>query len=105
MSRIVRHGGTVYLAGLTSYGTDISDVAGQAREVFKRAEGFLAEAGTDKSRLLSATIYLVDAGDFDAMNAAWEAWIPAGQAPARTTVEAKLAAQGLRIEITFIAAA
>jgi len=64
----------------------------------------LAEAGSGKDRMLSATIYLPDMNDFAAMNAVWEAWIVPGQAPARATVQAKLAATGYKIEIQVIAA-
>jgi enamine deaminase RidA (YjgF/YER057c/UK114 family) len=105
MSKIVRHAGAIYLCGQTSYGTDIADITGQTREVLKRIDGLLAEVGSDKSRLLSATIYLTNSGDFSALNAVWEAWMPAGCAPARTTVEAGIAAPGLLVEITVVAAA
>ena len=105
MSKIVSHSGVVYLCGQTSNGSTVADVAGQTREVLKRIDGLLAEAGTDKSRLLSATIYLRDTADFNVMNAEWEAWMPEGQAPARTTIEAPCAGAGLLVEITVIAAA
>lgn len=105
MSKLVRHAGIAWLCGQTSNGTDIADVAGQTREVLRRIDALLEEAGTDKSRLLSATIYLRDAGDFQAMNAEWEAWMPAGHAPARTTVQAPCAGPGLLVEITVVAAA
>jgi enamine deaminase RidA (YjgF/YER057c/UK114 family) len=105
MSKIVRYAGMVFLCGQTSNGTDIADAAGQTREILKRIDTLLAEAGTGKSRLLSATIYLRNTDDFDAMNGAWEAWLPAGQAPVRTTVQAPCAGPGLLVEITVIAAA
>lgn len=105
MSKIVRHGDVIYLCGQTASGTAIADAAGQTREILARIDALLAEAGTDRSRLLAATVHLADMGDFAAMNAAWEAWLPAGTAPARTTVQASLAAAGLRVEITVIAAA
>ena len=105
MSRIVRHGDVVYLCGQTSSGTAITDVAGQTREVLARVDGLLAEAGTDKSRLLAATIHLRDIDDFAEMNAIWETWTADGCAPARTTVQARLASPDLRVEITVIAAA
>jgi enamine deaminase RidA (YjgF/YER057c/UK114 family) len=105
MSKWVRHAGVVYLCGQTSNGTDIADIAGQTREVLQRIDTLLAEAGTDKARLLAATIYLRDAGDFATMNAEWEAWMPSGHAPARTTVEARCAGPGLLVEITVTAAA
>jgi enamine deaminase RidA (YjgF/YER057c/UK114 family) len=105
MSKIVSHAGFVFLCGQTSGGTNISDIAGQTREVLKRIDTLLAEAETDKSRLLSATIYLRDVSDFDAMNKEWEAWMPNGVAPARTTVEARLGDPSLLVEITVLAAA
>jgi enamine deaminase RidA (YjgF/YER057c/UK114 family) len=105
MSKIVRHGDVVYLCGQTASGTAIADAAGQTREILARIDALLAEAGTDRSRMLAATIHLADMGDFTAMNAAWEAWLPAGAAPARTTVQALLAAPELRVEITVVAAA
>lgn len=105
MSKIVQHGGQIFLCGQTSSGSDITDVEGQTREVLARIDGLLAEAGSDRSRLLSAVIHLQDIGDFAAMNSAWDAWVPPGAAPARTTVQALLASPSLRVEITVIAAA
>jgi len=104
MSKIVRHGDVVYLCGQTAGGTAIADVAGQTVEVLARIDALLAEAGTDKSRLLAATIYLKDIEDFAAMNTVWEAWTAPGCAPARTTVQAALALPHLQVEITVIAA-
>ncbi len=105
MSKVVRHADVVYLCGQTASGAGIADVAGQTREVLARIDALLAEAGTDKSRLLTATVYLPDIADFAAMNAAWEAWTAPGNAPARTTVQARLALPDLRVEITVTAAA
>jgi len=105
MSKIVRHDGVVYLCGQTSSGTAIADVAGQTREVLARIDALLGEAGTDKSRLLTATVHLKDIGDFAAMNAVWEGWTAEGCAPARTTVQAALASPDLKVEITVTAAA
>lgn len=104
MSKIVQHGGLVYLCGQTASGKTIPDIEGQTREVLTRIDALLAEAGSDRSRLLSATVYLKHMQDFAAMNAAWEAWMPGGAAPARTTVQANLASAGLLIEITVVAA-
>ena len=64
----------------------------------------LGEAGSDKTKILSATIYLPDMGDFAELNKAWEAWVPAGQCPARATVEASLAAPDYKVEIQVVAA-
>ena len=63
-----------------------------------------SEAGSDKSRIVSATIYLPDMADFAAMNAVWEAWVPAGATPARATVQAKLATVDYKVEIQIVAA-
>lgn len=105
MSKIVRHHDVVYLCGQTASGAGIAGIAGQTAEVLARIDALLADAGTDKSRLLAATIHLKDIGDFAAMNAVWEAWVPAGCAPARTTIEAHLAGPDLLVEITAVAAA
>lgn len=105
MSKIVQHGGQLFLSGQTSSGSDITDVEGQTREVLARIDALLTEAGSDRSRLLSAVIHLQDMNDFAAMNGVWDAWVPPGTAPARTTVQALLASPSLRVEITVIAAA
>jgi len=81
-----------------------ADLAGQARSVLSQIDRLLAEAGSDKTKIVSATIYLPSMSDFAAMNAVWEAWVPAGQTPARATVEAKLANADYRIEIQVVAA-
>ncbi len=104
MSKIVRHGDLVYLCGQTSGGTDIVDVAAQTSEVLRRVDALLKEAGTDKSRLLTTLIHLRNISDFDAMNAVWEAWLPEGAAPARTTVQSLLASDSLLVEMTVVAA-
>jgi enamine deaminase RidA (YjgF/YER057c/UK114 family) len=82
-----------------------ADVAAQARSVLEKVDALLAEVGSDKSHILSATIYLADIKDFPLMNAVWDAWVPEGHAPARATVEAKLASSLYRIEIQVVAAA
>lgn len=105
MSKVVLHAGLVYLAGQTSSGTPIPDIAGQTREVLGRIDELLAEAGSDKSRLLTVTIYLRDIADFAAMNVEWEAWLAGIPAPARATVEARLAGPDLLVEMSVIAAA
>jgi enamine deaminase RidA (YjgF/YER057c/UK114 family) len=81
------------------------DVSAQARSVLKRIDALLAEVGSDKSQILSATIYLPDMKDFPLMNAVWDAWVPQGHAPARATVEARLASSDYKIEIQVVAAA
>ena len=94
----------VYLAGQLAEDPK-ADARTQTESVLRQIDALLAEAGSDKRRILSATIYLPSMADFDAMNAAWEAWVPKGETPARATVEAKLAFPGYRVEIQVVAAA
>jgi len=100
---INRASGTAYLAGQVAADPK-ADMTGQTQQVLAQIDGLLREAGSDKTRILSATIYLPDIGDFAAMNAVWEKWVVPGQTPARATVEAKLAAPEYRVEIQVIAA-
>ncbi len=104
MSAGVVHGGVVYVAGQVADDTS-GGVGAQTEQVLKKIDAILAEAGTDKSKLLSANIWLPDIGTFAEMNKAWDAWVSAGNTPARATVEAKLAAPQYRVEIAVIAAA
>jgi enamine deaminase RidA (YjgF/YER057c/UK114 family) len=103
MSRMVLHGDTIYLAGNVASTPD-ADTSEQTREALSKIETLLQEAGSNKSKLLSATIYLADIHDFAAMNEAWDAWVDPDNTPARTTVQAKLARPSLRVEITVVAA-
>ena len=103
MSQAVVHGKTVYVAGQVA--TDpTADVSGQTRQVLASIDRLLAAAGTDKTRLLAATIYLADIGTFGAMNAVWEAWVAPGATPARATLEAQLAGPAYKVEIVVTAA-
>ena len=102
MSQAVVHGGIVYLAG--QVGAPGESAAAQTRAVLAQVDRLLAAAGSDKSRLLSATIWLADIADFADMNAVWEAWIDPGNPPARATCEAKLAAPEYKVEIIVTAA-
>ena len=104
MSQIVIHGDTVYLAGQVAADKPGASLAEQARNILDRIDALLKEAGTDKTKLLSATIWLTDIEGFEEMNGVWDAWVPAGCAPARATVEAKLASPEFTIEIGVIAA-
>lgn len=102
MSQAVIHNKTVYLAGQVGTG---SGVAAQTREILSNIDGLLADAGTDKSRLLSATIWLTDMATFAEMNAVWQAWVVPGQTPARATVlSPQLASLEYKIEIAVVAA-
>ena len=97
-SEIVIHNGTVHLAGQLADDYD-GDIREQTRQTLANIDRFLAEAGSDKTRILSAQIFLADIADFPAMNAQWDAWVPSGQTPARATIEAKLASPKYRVEI------
>jgi enamine deaminase RidA (YjgF/YER057c/UK114 family) len=105
MSKIVKYGGLVFLSGQTSSGTTLESIEDQTSHVLQKIDALLAEAGADKSRLLQVQIHLRDMMDFDAMNKVWEAWVVPGATPARATVQARLAAPELRVEITVTAAA
>lgn len=104
MSQVVVHNDTVYLAGVVANKTAGESVAKQTQEVLSIIDGHLAKAGSDKSKLLTATIYLTDMKNFAEMNSAWDGWVSAGNTPARATVEAKLAAPQYSVEIMVIAA-
>src|SRR5579872_4797923 len=103
LSQAVLHLDTVYVAGIVADDTS-AGVIGQTREILAKLERVLAEAGSDKSRLLSATVWLADAGSYDDMNSVWDAWVSPGAAPARACVEAKLAKTEYRVEVAAIAA-
>ena len=104
MSQVVVHGNTVYLAGVVANKTAGESVAKQTQEILSIIDGHLAKAGTDKSKLLSANIYITDMKNFAEMNAAWDAWVSPGNTPARATVEAKLAGPQYHVEIMVVAA-
>ena len=102
MSRTVEHNGVVYVAGTGA--TDLSGgIKEQTLDILKKIEGYLAEAGTDKSRLLTATFYFKDYKDKEAMTEAWNTWIDPAQQPARMCVGCELA-PGMLIEIVVSAA-
>lgn len=104
LSRIVIHGDTVYVAGVTS--TAAGGIAAQTRDVLDKIDGYLARANTDKSRLLSVQIWLKDIErDFAGMNEVWAQWAPPRAMPTRATCEARLAAPELLVEIIVTAAA
>jgi enamine deaminase RidA (YjgF/YER057c/UK114 family) len=104
MSQAVIHGSKVYLAGCVAEKTAGKPVREQTAEILAEIDKILAEAGTDKTRILKANIWLTDISTFAEMNAAWDAWVVAGQTPARATVEARLAGAGLDVEIMVEAA-
>ena len=104
LSRVVVHGDTVYLAGLTADKTAGQSVAAQTQEILTAIDGLLAKAGTDKSKLLQATVWLQDIRTVDEMNKVWDAWVPAGCAPARACIEARLQSPAKMVEIRGTAA-
>lgn len=104
MSQAVIHGETVYLAGQVALKNPGKPVREQTKEILASIDRLLGEAGTDKSKLLSAQIWLADIGKFSEMNEVWDAWLAPGSAPARATVESKLAAPDFTVEIMVIAA-
>jgi enamine deaminase RidA (YjgF/YER057c/UK114 family) len=104
MSEAVVHGGRAYLSGFVADKTVGKPVKQQTADILAQIDATLAKAGTDKSKILKANIWLTDIGTFAQMNEAWEAWVVAGQTPARATVEAKLAGPGLDVEIMVEAA-
>ena len=104
MSQVVVHGDTVYLAGVVASNAKGESVTKQTQDVLSIIDGHLAKAGTDKSMLLSATIYITDMATFGEMNAVWDAWVSPGNTLARATVEAKLASPQYNVEIMVVAA-
>ena len=103
MSGAVVHGDTVYLAGQVARDGSTT-VKAQTEQVLRQIDELLAGAGSSKSKLLTTTIYIADMATFDEMNAVWDAWVSPGNTPARATVEAKLAAPPIHVEIACIAA-
>jgi enamine deaminase RidA (YjgF/YER057c/UK114 family) len=104
MSQVVVHGNTVYLAGVVANKAAGGSVADQTKDILSIIDSHLAKAGSDKSKLLSANIYITDMKTFQEMNAVWDAWVSPGNTPARATVEAKLAAPQYNVEIMVVAA-
>ena len=104
MSQVVVHGDTVYLAGIVAHDNAGKGVAEQTREILAKIDGYLAKAGSDKTKLLKANIWLSDISTFAEMNSVWDAWVSPGNTPARATVEAKLATPAHKVEIMVVAA-
>jgi enamine deaminase RidA (YjgF/YER057c/UK114 family) len=104
MSQVVIHGDTVYLAGQVAQGAPGASVTDQTKDILGRIDGYLAEAGTDKTKLLSATLWITDMANFAEMNAVWDAWVSPGNTPCRACVEAKLASDKYDVEIMITAA-
>ena len=103
MSQLVIHGDTIYLAGQVAKDR-AADITEQTQQVLDKIDALLAEAGTDKTKILSAQVWISSIGHFAAMNEVWDAWIPEGNAPARACIEARLASPDLLVEAGIIAA-
>ena len=105
MSQVVIHGDTVYLAGQVAQEAPGGTVTEQTKAILAQIDGLLAEAGTDKSKALTATIWLCSMDDFAEMNAVWDAWVSSGNTPCRACVESpRLASPDFTVEIGLIAA-
>lgn len=102
MSRAVVHGGILYTSGQVDAKAD--DVAGQMRNILAAIDRILENAGTSRSRLISANIWLADISTFDEMNVVWDEWIDSAAPPARATVESRLASPRFKVEVAIIAA-
>ena len=104
MSSAVIHGGKVYLAGFVAEAAAGKSVSEQTKDILRQIDVVLKKAGTSKTNIIKANIWLTDIKTFAEMNSAWDAWVVPGQTPARATVESKLAAPGLDVEIMVEAA-
>lgn len=103
LSEMAVHNGVCYLAGQVA-ADGSQDISGQTQQVLASIDALLGRAGTDKSKLLMVQIFIKDLADFPALNAVWEAWLPAGNAPPRATVQANLAKPEWRVELVVTAA-
>ncbi len=104
MSKAVVHGYTVYLAGIVADQPKGKSMGEQTKNILAQIDGFLAAAGTDKSKLLTTNIWITDMANFAEMNAVWDAWVSPGNTPARATVQAGLASPDYKVEIMVVAA-
>lgn len=103
MSQVVIHGDTVYTAGQVALDAPGASAADQTKDILNRIDALLADAGTDKSKVLTATIWLADIKDFEGMNSVWDAWIDPQNPPCRACVESTLAAPQFTVEIQVVA--
>lgn len=103
MSRIVIHNDTVYLCGQVAKDAD-AGIEEQTTTMLEKVDALLEQAGSDREHILSATVYIRDMKDFAGMNEVWDSWVPAGHAPARACVEARMARPELLVEVSVVAA-
>ena len=104
MSQAVVHGDTVYLAGVVAHDAPGASIGDQTRAILARIDDLLAQAGSDKSKLLTTTIWITDMRYFAEMNEVWDAWIDPANPPCRACVETNLAATHFNVEIMVVAA-
>lgn len=104
MCQAVVHGNTVFTAGQVAMRAPGATVAEQTRDILAKIDELLAEAGTNKQNILTATIWLADIGTFAEMNSVWDLWVPQGNTPARACVESRLVSDQFQVEIAVIAA-
>ena len=102
LSEAVVAGNLVFLAGQVPNDTS-KDITGQTADVLSAIDALLAQAGSDKSKLVDVTIFLADIADYDGMNGAWDAWVDSANPPARATIEARLANAAWKVEIKVVA--
>jgi enamine deaminase RidA (YjgF/YER057c/UK114 family) len=103
LSNAVVHCDTVYLAGIVADDYAL-DAKGQTEQILRKIDKLLALAGSDKTKMLAATIWLTDMRDFADMNSVWDKWVPEGQAPTRACIESRLAVPTIKVEIRITAA-
>lgn len=101
MSKIVKHNGVAYLCGQVGAGESVAD---QTTDCLSRVDALLTKAGSSRTQILQAVIWVADMKDFAEMNAVWDGWVPEGFAPARACGEAKLARPELKVEIIITTA-
>lgn len=104
LSEIVVHNNTVYLAGQVADLSLGQHAKAETEEILAMIDKLLGEVGSDKTKILTAQIWLADMADYDAMNEAWSVWVPQGHTPARATVESRLASPQYKVEIKIVAA-
>src|SRR6266852_2319921 len=103
MSEAVVKGNRIHCSGMIPEDTSL-DITGQVKQALFEIDSLLAKGGSDKTKILTATVWLADIGDFAAMNAVWDAWVVSGQTPARATVQARMNDAKMKVEIMVVAA-
>lgn len=104
LSKVTIHNGVLYMTGQIAEDNAGKDLTQQTQEVLHRIDTLLAEAGSDKTRILKAYLYVANMSTFGEINAVWDKWVAPGHEPARTTIEARLTGPQYDIEIGIIAA-